>query len=165
MWAACSGLHQPGQSDDPVQSLKRTSLALVAAAIDRALAMAAAAIPEPTVNATQPRQAVPVRTASAERSDLGGGFIEFFVRRSASARSALSGATDLPVLAVLLRAAAAFGTMRRPPWQRGRDRCLRSRERRDRSYRALIAGRALQKENGRLSKAAGSNLPDFGGQA
>ena len=110
MWAACSGLHQPGQSDDPVQSLKRTSLALVAAAIDRALAMDAAAIPEPTVNATQPRQAVPVRTASAERSDLGGGFIEFFVRRSASEGSALSGATDLPVLAVLLRAAAAFGT-------------------------------------------------------
>jgi lipoprotein-anchoring transpeptidase ErfK/SrfK len=64
--------------------LKTISLALLAGAsllsagIDRAAAIDAAAIPEPTViYADQPEQPAPVRTAYAERSNMGAGFIEF----------------------------------------------------------------------------------------
>ncbi len=64
--------------------LKKTSLALLAGAcflgagIDRAAAIDAASDPEPTVIYANPPQApAPVRTAYAERSNLGGGFIEF----------------------------------------------------------------------------------------
>jgi lipoprotein-anchoring transpeptidase ErfK/SrfK len=64
--------------------LKTTSLALLAGAsflamgLDRAAALDAADLPEPSViYANPPQQAVPVRTAYAERSNMGGGFIEF----------------------------------------------------------------------------------------
>jgi lipoprotein-anchoring transpeptidase ErfK/SrfK len=62
---------------------KRMSLALLASAsclgLHQANAIEAAAVPEPTViYANQPEQRpVPVRTAYAERSNMGGGFIEF----------------------------------------------------------------------------------------
>ena len=64
--------------------LKRTSLALLAGAsflgtgIDQALAIDAASLPDPSViYADRPQPAAPMRTAYAERSSLGGGFIEF----------------------------------------------------------------------------------------
>ena len=64
--------------------LKTTSLALLAGAIflaagtDRAAAIDAASLPEPTViYAGPPQQIAPVRTAYAARSNMGGGFIEF----------------------------------------------------------------------------------------
>ncbi len=64
--------------------LKRTSLALLAGAsllgagIDQAAAIDAASLPEPSViYADQPPQPAPVRTVYAERSKMGGGFIEF----------------------------------------------------------------------------------------
>src|ERR1700746_1966692 len=63
--------------------LKTTSLALLAGAflaagIDRAAAIDAASLPEPSViYANPPQQIAPVRTAYAERSNMGGGFIEF----------------------------------------------------------------------------------------
>ena len=64
--------------------LKRTFLvplagaSLLGAGLDRAAAIEAAAVPEPTViYASQPAQPAPVRTAYAERPNLGGGFIEF----------------------------------------------------------------------------------------
>jgi lipoprotein-anchoring transpeptidase ErfK/SrfK len=64
--------------------LKTTSLALLAGAAllaagtDRAAAIDAASLPEPTViYAAPPQQIAPVRTAYAERSNMGGGFIEF----------------------------------------------------------------------------------------
>ena len=64
--------------------LKTTSLALLAgaaflaAATNRAAAIDAAGLPEPTViYANPPQQIAPVRTAYAERSNMGGGFIEF----------------------------------------------------------------------------------------
>ena len=66
--------------------LKRMSLALLAGAsclgatIQQAVAVEAAPLPGPTViYADQPvhRPTVPVQTASAERSGMGGGFIEF----------------------------------------------------------------------------------------
>jgi lipoprotein-anchoring transpeptidase ErfK/SrfK len=65
---------------------KTMSLALLAGAslltagLHQALAIEAAALPEPSViYADQPvqRQPAPVRTAYAERSNMGGGFIEF----------------------------------------------------------------------------------------
>ena len=61
---------------------KRMSLALLASAsclgLHQAKAIEAAAIPEPTVIYAEPAQRpVPVRTAYAERSNMGGGFIEF----------------------------------------------------------------------------------------
>lgn len=65
---------------------KNMSLALLAGAsclgagLQPAVAIEAAAVPEPTViYGDQParRAAAPVRTASAERSNMGGGFIEF----------------------------------------------------------------------------------------
>ncbi|WP_024510517.1 L,D-transpeptidase [Bradyrhizobium sp. ARR65] len=64
--------------------LKRTSLALLAGAsllgtgIDHAMAIDAASPPGPTViYAHPPQPTAPIRTAYAERSNLGGGFIEF----------------------------------------------------------------------------------------
>jgi lipoprotein-anchoring transpeptidase ErfK/SrfK len=64
--------------------LKTTSLALLAGATflaagtDRASAIDAASLPEPTViYAAPPQQIAPVRTAYAARSNMGGGFIEF----------------------------------------------------------------------------------------
>ena len=64
--------------------LKTTSLALLAGAaflaagIDRAAAIDAANLPEPAViYANPPQQVAPVRIAYAERSNMGGGFIEF----------------------------------------------------------------------------------------
>ncbi len=64
--------------------LKTTSLALLAGAAllaagtDRAAAIDAANLPESAViYADPPQQIAPVRTAYAERSNLGGGFIEF----------------------------------------------------------------------------------------
>ncbi len=64
--------------------LKTTSLALLAGAAllaagtDQAAAIDAANLPEPTViYAGPPQQSAPVRTAYAERSNMGGGFIEF----------------------------------------------------------------------------------------
>ena len=64
--------------------LKTTSLALLAGAaflafgIDRAAAIDAANLPEPTViYAPPPQQIAPVRAAYAERANMGGGFIEF----------------------------------------------------------------------------------------
>ncbi len=62
--------------------LKPTSLALLsgaallAAGSDQAAAIDAANLPEPTV-IYAPQQIAPVRTAYAERSNMGGGFIEF----------------------------------------------------------------------------------------
>jgi len=62
---------------------KRMSLALVASAsclgLQQAQAIEAASVPEPTViYADQPaQQPAPLRMASAERSNMGGGFIEF----------------------------------------------------------------------------------------
>jgi lipoprotein-anchoring transpeptidase ErfK/SrfK len=67
--------------------LKTTSLALLAGAaflaagIDRAAAIDAANLPEPAViYANPPQQVAPVRIAYAERSNMGGGFIEFLFR-------------------------------------------------------------------------------------
>src|SRR5258707_2856762 len=64
--------------------LKRMSLALLAGAsslsigLDHAAAIEAATLPEPNViYADQSVQRPPVRTAYAERSNMGGGFIEF----------------------------------------------------------------------------------------
>jgi len=64
--------------------LKTTSLALLAGAAlivsgtDQALAIDAASLPEPSViYASPPQQIAPVRTAYAERPNMGGGFIEF----------------------------------------------------------------------------------------
>jgi lipoprotein-anchoring transpeptidase ErfK/SrfK len=64
--------------------LKTTSLTLLAGAaflavgIDRAAAIDPASLPEPAViYAGSPQQIAPVRTANAERSNMGGGFIEF----------------------------------------------------------------------------------------
>jgi lipoprotein-anchoring transpeptidase ErfK/SrfK len=64
--------------------LKTTSLALLAGAAlivsgtDQAVAIDAASLPEPSViYASPPQQIAPVRTAYAERSNMGGGFIEF----------------------------------------------------------------------------------------
>ena len=64
--------------------LKTTSLALLAgaallaASADQAAAIDAASLPEPSViYAHPPQQIAPVRTAYAERSNMGGGFIEF----------------------------------------------------------------------------------------
>ena len=64
--------------------LKTTSLALLAGAVlvaagtDQAAAMDPATFPEPVViYASPPQQLAPVRTAYAERSNMGGGFIEF----------------------------------------------------------------------------------------
>src|SRR5260370_32806302 len=64
--------------------LKRMSLALLAGAsslsigLDHAAAVEAATLPEPNViYADQSVQRPPVRTAYAERSNMGGGFIEF----------------------------------------------------------------------------------------
>src|SRR3990170_6306788 len=75
-------------SDETVQStsmLKNMSLALLAGAsflagINQAAAIEAGLSTEPTViYAEQPQQrpAAPVRVASAERANMGGGFIEF----------------------------------------------------------------------------------------
>ncbi|HLG82793.1 MAG TPA: L,D-transpeptidase [Bradyrhizobium sp.] len=63
--------------------LKTTSLALlagaafVAAGAGQAAAIDAASLPEPGVIYAAPPQIAPVRTAYAERSNMGGGFIEF----------------------------------------------------------------------------------------
>ena len=64
--------------------MKKMSLALLASASflvagpHQALAIDAAPLPEPTiVYANQPAPPAPVRMASAERSNMGGGFIEF----------------------------------------------------------------------------------------
>jgi lipoprotein-anchoring transpeptidase ErfK/SrfK len=64
--------------------LKTTSLTLLVGAaflavgIDRAAAIDPASLPEPVViYAGSPQQIAPVRTAYAERSNMGGGFIEF----------------------------------------------------------------------------------------
>ena len=64
--------------------LKTTSLALLAGALlfaagtDQAAAIDATSLPEPgVIYAAPPQQIVPVRTAYAERSNMGGGFIEF----------------------------------------------------------------------------------------
>jgi lipoprotein-anchoring transpeptidase ErfK/SrfK len=64
--------------------LKTTSLALLAGAAliasgtDQAVAIDAASLPEPgVIYASPPQQIAPVRTAYAERSNMGGGFIEF----------------------------------------------------------------------------------------
>jgi len=74
------------QQDETVQStsmFKRMSLALLASAsclgLHQAQAIEAAAVPEPSViYAEQPAQrTAPVRMAYAERSNMGGGFIEF----------------------------------------------------------------------------------------
>ena len=62
---------------------RKMSLALLASVSclgfsDSAFAIDAAPLPEPTViYANQPAQPAPVRTAYAERSQMGGGFIEF----------------------------------------------------------------------------------------
>jgi lipoprotein-anchoring transpeptidase ErfK/SrfK len=73
-------------SDETVQStsMKKMSLALLASASflvagpPQALAIDAAPLPEPTiVYANQPAPPAPVRMASAERSNMGGGFIQF----------------------------------------------------------------------------------------
>ncbi len=63
---------------------KRLSVALLASAsclgagLRQAQAIEAAAVPEPTViYANQPAPPAPVRVAYAERSNMGGGFIEF----------------------------------------------------------------------------------------
>jgi len=63
---------------------KTFSLALLSGAsllnlgLDQATAFDGAALPEPTViYGAQPQPAAPMRTAYAERSNLGGGFIEF----------------------------------------------------------------------------------------
>jgi lipoprotein-anchoring transpeptidase ErfK/SrfK len=53
---------------------------LLGEGIDQAMALDAAALPEPTViyaAQAQPQPGAPVRTAYAERSNMGGGFIEF----------------------------------------------------------------------------------------
>ena len=73
-------------SDETVQStsMKKMSLALLASASflvagpHQALAIDASPLPEPTiVYANQPAPPAPVRMASAERSNMGGGFIQF----------------------------------------------------------------------------------------
>jgi len=62
---------------------KKISLALLAGAsslgagIDRASAIDAAGFAQPTVIYASPSAQAPMRTASAERSNMGGGFIEF----------------------------------------------------------------------------------------
>src|SRR6202158_153112 len=62
---------------------KRVSFALLAGAcclgagLHQAAAIEATPLPEPTVIYAEPRPLAPVRTAYAERSNLGGGFIEF----------------------------------------------------------------------------------------
>jgi len=85
---AAFGTSREWIEDETVQStsmFKKVSLALLVgasslgAAIDRAAAIDAVELSEPTViyasQAAQP--AAPVRTASTERSNMGGGFIEF----------------------------------------------------------------------------------------
>ncbi|MGP9810042.1 L,D-transpeptidase [Rhodopseudomonas sp. NSM] len=59
-----------------------TSVSCLAAALPRAAAYETSPVPEPTViyGARQAPQPVPVRTASAQRSNMGGGFIEFLFR-------------------------------------------------------------------------------------
>jgi lipoprotein-anchoring transpeptidase ErfK/SrfK len=68
----------------PKTMFKAISLALLGGAtlldmgFDRAAAFDGAALPEPNViYATQPQPDAPMRTAYAERSNMGGGFIEF----------------------------------------------------------------------------------------
>jgi lipoprotein-anchoring transpeptidase ErfK/SrfK len=75
--------------DETVQStsmFKRISLALLAGAsclgagLHQAAAIEVAPLPEPSViyaDQSEPRSAAPVRMANAERSNMGGGFIEF----------------------------------------------------------------------------------------
>ena len=62
---------------------RKMSLALLASVSclgfsDSAFAIDASPVPEPTViYAREPAQPAPVRTASAERSQMGGGFLQF----------------------------------------------------------------------------------------
>ncbi len=88
------------------------SLALLASASflvagpPQALAIDAAPLPEPTiVYANQPAPPAPVRMASAERSNMGGGFIEFLFGDGPG--QALSAAADLSAAAGIRRAAFA----------------------------------------------------------
>src|SRR5260370_32729797 len=63
--------------------MKKMSLALLASASflvagpHQALAIDAAPLPEPTIVYAQPAPPAPVRMASTERSNMGGGFIQF----------------------------------------------------------------------------------------
>jgi lipoprotein-anchoring transpeptidase ErfK/SrfK len=88
---ASGSRREPFQAEQPrnetVQStsmFKKISAALLAGAslltfgIDRAAAIDSTSLAGPTVvYANQPQAAAPVRTANAERSNMGGGFIEF----------------------------------------------------------------------------------------
>ena len=75
---------------------KRVSFALLAGAcclgagLHQAAAIEATPLPEPTVIYAEPRPLAPVRTAYAERSNLGGGFIEFLFGVSTMIVPALS---------------------------------------------------------------------------